>query len=71
MEIAAIILTSVSIALALYVPRFVSFVRAWIILRKVPSPQASGLLSGHAAQLSGLKRYVLFPAMLDIDICPA
>ena len=58
MEIAAIILTSISILLALYVPRFVTFVRAWILLRNVPSPPASGLLSGHAAQLSGLKRYV-------------
>ena len=53
---AAVLLTIFSIAVALYAYRVISFIRAWIMLRNVPSPPASGLLSGHAPQLTTLKR---------------
>ena len=56
MEVAAILLTVTSIGVALYAFRIARFIRAWIMLRNVPSPPASGLLSGHAAQLSTLRR---------------
>ena len=56
MEVAAVLLTVVSIAIALYAYRVISFIRAWFMLRNVPSPPASGLLSGHAPQLTTLKR---------------
>ncbi len=56
MEVAALLLTVLSIGVALYAFRIIRFIRAWIMLRNVPSPPASGLLSGHAAQLTTLKR---------------
>lgn len=56
MEVAAILLSALSIAVALYAPRIISFIRALYILRNVPSPPSSGLLSGHASDLTTLKR---------------
>ena len=56
MEVAVILLSALSIAIALYAPRIITFIRALYILRNVPSPPSSGLLSGHTSDLTTLKR---------------
>lgn len=56
-DLSSALLVIFSLVLALYLPSLFSYVRAWFVLQRIPSPPVDHLISGHTKSLTQLKRH--------------
>ena len=56
-DVPSALLIIASVIVATYVPSLISYLRAWFILQRIPSPPVDSIFSGHAKSLTQLKRH--------------
>lgn len=57
LDFSSALLIAGSVVVAQYMPALLSYLRAWYILQRIPSPPVDKLISGHARSLTNFKRH--------------